>query len=62
MATQNNPAAYNAAVHFRAPSDFMGRVHLAARSRGLTAASYMRAAIIAALSRDGAIEPEQDAA
>jgi len=62
MATQNNPAAYNAAVHFRAPDTFMPAVHLAARRQGLTAASFMRQAILKALYREGVIQPEQDAA
>ena len=61
MKTQN-PAAYQSAAHFRVPSDFMARVHLAARRRGLTAASFMRAAIIDALGREGLTEPERDAA
>ena len=46
-------AGYDGQVHFRAPSDFMARVHLAARTQGMTAASFMRWAITCQLERAG---------
>ena len=39
-------------VHFRATADFLPRIHLAARTRGMTAASFMRSAIIDAMQRE----------
>ena len=48
-----NPATYEDHAHFRIPADFMPRVHLVARRRGLTAASFMRMAILDALQRSG---------
>jgi predicted DNA binding CopG/RHH family protein len=42
-------------VHFRVPSDLLPRVHAHARSRGLTAASWMRMVIIEALERGGTV-------
>jgi len=48
-----NPAAYENHAHFRVPSDFMSMVHLVARRKGLTAASFMRMAILDAIHRSG---------
>lgn len=61
--TTQNPAAYQDHAHFRVNADFMPMVHLAARRRGLTAASFMRMAILDACHRFGVTEmPDQDAA
>ena len=49
----NNPAAFEGHAHFRIPADFMPRVHLVARRKGLTAASFMRMAILDALQLSG---------
>jgi hypothetical protein len=51
--SKQNPAAYEDHAHFRVPSDFMSMVHLVARRKGLTAASFMRMAILDALQRSG---------
>ena len=51
--SNQNPAAYEDHAHFRVPSDFMSTVHLVARRKGLTAASFMRMAILDALQRSG---------
>jgi len=51
--SNQNPAAYEDHAHFRVPSDFMSMVHLVARRRGLTAASFMRMAILDAVHRAG---------
>jgi hypothetical protein len=48
-----SPAAYIDNAHFRVPADFMPMVHLTASSQGLTAASFMRMAIIQAMQRSG---------
>ena len=62
MSTEN-PAAYVDHAHFRVPSDFMPTVHLVARRKGTTAASFMRMAVVEALQRAGvSTPPEQDAA
>lgn len=47
-----NPG-YDAQVHFRAPSDFMPLVHLAARKQGLTASSFIRMVLNRELERLG---------
>jgi predicted transcriptional regulator len=39
-------------VHFRAPSDFISKVHEVARAKGMTASNFMRAAIIEAVNRE----------
>jgi len=57
--THENPAAYVDQAHFRVPSDFMPRVHLIARTNGLTAAAFMRMAILNEMRRFGS---EQQAA
>lgn len=46
-------AGYDAQVHFRAPSDFMPLVHLAARKQGLTASSFIRMVLNRELERLG---------
>jgi hypothetical protein len=48
-----NPAAYEDHAHFRIPADFMPRILLVARRKGLTAAGFMRMAILDALQRSG---------
>ncbi len=62
--SNQNPAAYEDHAHFRVPSDFMSMVHLVARRKGLTAASFMRMAILDAIHRTGVSGEisEQDAA
>ena len=52
--TDKKLLGFAADVHFRAPGDFMPRVHMAARTRGMTASNFMRAAICDALRRVGA--------
>ena len=47
--SNQNPAAYEGHAHFRVPADFMSQVHLVARRRGLTAAGFMRMAILDAI-------------
>ena len=42
---------YESAAHFRVPSDFMDKVHAAAESRGLSAAGFMRMAIMREMNR-----------
>lgn len=49
--SKQNPTGYEGHAHFRVPSDFMPLVHLVARHKGLTAASFMRMAILDALDR-----------
>lgn len=44
---------YDAQVHFRAPSDFMPLVQLAARRQGMSASSFIRATIHRELERLG---------
>lgn len=44
---------YDAQVHFRAPSDFMPLVHLAARKQGMTASSFIRYTVGRELERLG---------
>lgn len=41
---------YSAALHFRTPSDLLPRLHAVARSRGLTAASFARMAVMEAVA------------
>ena len=48
-----NTATYDDHAHFRVPADFMPMVHQVARSKGTTAASFMRMAIIDALQKAG---------
>lgn len=62
--TTQNPAAYDDHAHFRIPSGFMPMVHLVARRKGLTAAGFMRMAILDAVQRSGVSYDalEQDAA
>ena len=48
---ENSTSGFGADVHFRAPADFLPQVHLAARTHGMTAASFMRNAIIEAMQR-----------
>ena len=50
-------AGFDGQVHFRAPSDFMAYVHLAARKQGMTAASFMRWAITREVERAGCRKP-----
>jgi len=59
-----NPAAYLDHAHFRVPADFMANVHLVARRKGLTAASFMRMTILDAIHRAGVSDEisEQDTA
>ena len=47
-------ANMNSDVHFRAPDDFMSRVHAAARPTGINAACFMRKAILDAIRRQEA--------
>ena len=42
---------FNANATLRVPADFLPRVHVVARARGMTAASFMRAAIVEAVKR-----------
>ena len=51
--TTNINAGYDAQVHFRAPSDFMPLVHLAARKQGMTASSFIRFTVHRELERLG---------
>jgi len=48
---ENSTSGFSDDVHFRAPADFLPQVHLAARTHGMTAASFMRNAIIEAMRR-----------
>jgi hypothetical protein len=41
---------YDAALHFRTPSDLLPRLHAVARSRGLTAAAFARMAVMEAVA------------
>lgn len=49
--TDKTKNGYTAALHFRATPDLLPRLHAVARSRGLTAASFARAAIMEAVAR-----------
>ena len=44
--------SFDSHVHFRVTKDFMPRVHKVARSRGMTASNYIRAAVYDALEID----------
>lgn len=48
---ENSSPYFSTDVHFRATADFLPQVRLAARTRGITAASFMRNAIIDAMQR-----------
>jgi len=48
---ENSTSGFSDNVHFRAPADFLPQVHLVARTHGMTAASFMRNAIIEAMQR-----------
>jgi hypothetical protein len=41
----------SADVHFRAPTDFLDRVHKVARINGMTASNFMRFAIMQTMDR-----------
>ena len=43
---------YESHAHFRVPSDFMDRVFNAAERKGITAANFMRMAILEAIARE----------
>jgi len=50
---EKNLAGFNSDVHFRVPGDFVSMVHMVARSKGMTASNFMRAAIVDAMQRSG---------
>jgi predicted transcriptional regulator len=50
-ADERPTTGYDAALHIRTPSDLLPRLHAVARSRGLTAASFARAAVMEAVAR-----------
>lgn len=52
-------AGFDAHLHIRAAADLLPRLHAVARSRGLTAASFARAAVMQAVA---AAEHERNAA
>ena len=58
--SNQNPPTYDDHAHFRIPAGFMPQVHLVARRKGLTAASFMRMAILDALQRSGVSPVGQD--
>ena len=52
--TDKAATGFDGIVHFRAPWVLMPTVHAFARSRGLTAASWLRMVVLDALERGGA--------
>ena len=48
---QKPNANFTADAHFRCSPEFLPQVHRVARERGMTAASFMRAAVIQELDR-----------
>lgn len=51
MLDSNVSSGFDSHIHFRAPGDLMPAIHAHARLRGLTAASWLRMVILAALDR-----------
>jgi predicted transcriptional regulator len=61
---RNPETGLAADVHFRVPGDFVSRVHMIARAKGMTASNFMRSAIVDAMQRSGVQDatPDRDAA
>jgi uncharacterized protein (DUF1778 family) len=61
---RNPETGLGADIHLRVPADFPSMVHMVARARGMTAASFMRSAIVDAMQRSGVqyATPDRDAA
>lgn len=59
MQSEKRDHGFNSGYHLRVPSDFVPRVHGAARRRGMTASSFVRWAIIRAMAETPAQESQQ---
>jgi len=57
MSNTTESTGYDAQVHFRAPSDFMPLVHLAARRQGMSASAFIRFVVHRELERLGVAYP-----
>lgn len=58
METQKPTTGFDAHLHCRIPADLLPRLHAVARSRGLCAAAFARAAVMQAVTAAEHRQPE----